>query len=293
MKIVFIGAVDFSHAALTHLLKLGAEVVGVCTLKNSKTNNDHVDLSQLSDSHGIPWTYAENIKPAENVEWIIKKSPDVIFCFGWSKLIKAEILDCAPLGVIGFHPAGLPSNRGRHPIIWALVLGLEKTASFFFFMDRGADTGDILAQQSIMISEEDDAASLYEKVTKVALKQIESFLPLLENFDCHRQSQNPLLATSWRKRGLSDGRIDWRMSANSIHNLVRGLAKPYVGASFIIDEQEIRVWKTEMVQKVPSNIEPGKVVSVTNEKLIVKCGENAICLIETEPMFSASPGTYL
>ena len=60
-----------------------------------------------------------------------------------------RILDLAPLGIIGFHPAALPRNRGRHPIVWALVLGLEETASTFFFMDKGADTGDILSQEKI------------------------------------------------------------------------------------------------------------------------------------------------
>jgi len=41
-------------------------------------------------------------------------------------------LGIAPLGVVGFHPAALPANRGRHPLIWALFLGLKKTASTFF-----------------------------------------------------------------------------------------------------------------------------------------------------------------
>jgi methionyl-tRNA formyltransferase len=63
------------------------------------------------------------------------------FCLGWSNLLKAEILKAAPLGVIGFHPAALPANRGRHPLIWALGLGLDETATTFFFMDKGADRG--------------------------------------------------------------------------------------------------------------------------------------------------------
>jgi len=58
-----------------------------------------------------------------------------------------ESLDLPHLGVIDFHPAALPANRGRHPIIWALVLGLQETASTFFFMDEGADSGDIISQE--------------------------------------------------------------------------------------------------------------------------------------------------
>ena len=144
-----------------------------------------------------------------------------------------------PLGVVGFHPAALPANRGRHPIIWSLVLGLDKTASTFFFMDAGADSGDILSQREILISDQDDARTLYNKVTEMALSQIEEFLPALASGSAQRVTQSPLEASSWRKRRKTDGVIDWRMSAQSIHNLVRGLSKPYVGAHFLTDGKEI------------------------------------------------------
>ena len=78
--------------------------------------------------------------------------PDIIFCFGWSSLIKSEVLNLTKLGVVGYHPAMLPNNRGRHPLIWAKILGLTQTGSTYFFMDEGADTGDILDQSSFEIS---------------------------------------------------------------------------------------------------------------------------------------------
>jgi methionyl-tRNA formyltransferase len=293
MRIVFVGSVEFSLSALEHLVTMGAEIVGVCTLKESKFNSDHIDLSSISELHGIPWLYAQNINSDEAINWIEQKAPDVIFCFGWSKLLKQELLELVPLGVVGFHPAELPINRGRHPLIWALILGLNKTASTFFFMNNYADSGDILSQREIKISDDDDAGSLYNKMTKVALDQIEEFLPTLILNKYQRQSQNESLANSWRKRGAADGLIDWRMSAKSIHNLVRGLAKPYIGASFMIDEQEVKIWKTQLVLDTLGNIEPGKVVKMENEKPIIKCGEDAICLILTEPLFKPKIGRYL
>ena len=129
MHIVFIGTVEFSLSALEQLVALNAEIVGVCTLKASTFNSDHVDLSSFSEAHGIPSLYADNINSTKTLGWIQEKSPDVIFCFGWSRLLKHDLLELAPMGVVGFHPAALPANRGRHPLIWALVLGLKKTAS--------------------------------------------------------------------------------------------------------------------------------------------------------------------
>ena len=293
MRIVFIGAVEFSRHALERLLAMRAEIVGVCTLQESKFNADHVDLASISEAHGLAWLYAENINSTETLNWIRGKAPDVIFCFGWSKLLKQELLGLAPRGVVGFHPAALPANRGRHPLIWALVLGLEETASIFFLMDSGADSGDILLQREIIIDDEDDARTLYDKVTQTALAQIEELVPMLAAGTCPRHKQDQKLANVWRKRSTADGRIDWRMSARSIHNLVRGLAKPYVGAHFIAAGQEIKVWKTALVSDAPKNIEPGKVLMQTAGGPVVKCGENALCLLVTEPSFEPIVGSYL
>jgi methionyl-tRNA formyltransferase len=293
MRIVFIGAVEFSLRALERLVALDAEIVGICTLKESKFNADHVDLTGVGVAHGIPCFYADDINSTEALIWIESKAPDVIFCFGWSKLLKQELLGLAPMGVVGFHPAALPANRGRHPLIWALVLGLDKTASTFFFMELGADNGDILSQREIPIADQDDARTLYDKVTETALVQIEEFLPQLVTGDSQRIKQNDLQVNTWRKRGRADGMIDWRMSAQSIHNLVRGLSKPYVGAHFLVDGKEIKVWRTVLYSQVEKNIEPGKVIQMSVNGPIVKCGEDAVCLMDTEPVFETSVGSYL
>ena len=293
MRIVFIGAVEFSFKALKHLISLEAQIVGVCTLKVSDFNADHVDLRPISEAHAIPSFYAEDINSNEALDWIRDKSPDVIFCFGWSSLIKQDLLLLSPLGIVGFHPAALPANRGRHPIIWALVLGLKSTASTFFFMNNGADSGDILSQEEIIIASRDDARTLYDKVVKTAMAQITKFLPQLANDTFPRIKQNESLANVWRKRSYADGQIDWRMSAQSVHNLVRGLSSPYAGAHFLLDGKEIKVWKTAIILDDIKNYEPGKVISRTSGGVVIKCGVDSIVLLDTEPKLKENIGSYL
>mgnify|MGYP002712993844 CR=1 FL=1 len=293
MRIVYIGTVDFSRRILQELVSMRCDVVGVCTAESSAVNSDHCDLSAVSREHGIPWIYVDDINDERTVIWIRDKRPDVIFCFGWSRLLGKPILDIAPLGVVGYHPSALPENRGRHPIIWALVLGLKETGSTFFFLDEGADSGDVLSQRSIQIDPDDDAADLYRKVTDAALEQVREFVPDLEGGRARAVSQDRRRGNAWRKRNRADGRIDWRMSAQSIRNLVRGLARPYVGAHFDVGGQEVRVWRAEVVSGIQRNIEPGKVVAHRGGAPIVKCGEDAVLLVETEPQFVPKKGVYL
>lgn len=290
---MFIGSVKFSEIALQEIISLNGNIVGVCTLAGSAFNSDYVDLTPLAEAFMLPVIYSNDINSIEVLKTIKEWAPDVIFCFGWSRLIKKPLLDLPRLGVIGFHPAPLPSNRGRHPIIWSLALGLSNTASTFFFMDEQADTGDILSQVEIPISKDDDASTLYEKISKTAIIQIKDFLPKLSSGVFIRQPQGNKNENTWRKRSQRDGLIDWRMSAESIHNLVRALTRPYPGAELQFKGFSFKVWRTQIVKSVPANFEYGKVISVSNGKPLIKAGEGAILLLEVSPELDLKPGDYL
>ena len=293
MRIVFIGSVIFSAQLLRELIDMKADIVGVCTLSVSNFNADHEDLSPIAKKAGIPVHCEVDINSPASINWISSLRPDVIFCFGWSRLISESLLSLPPMGVIGFHPASLPANRGRHPIIWALVLGLDETSSTFFRLDNGVDSGQIISQVKIPITPSDNALTLYERITQSALIQLRHFVPLLAQGRIQLLPQDDRLANNWRKRGSADGRIDWRMAASSIHDLVRGLTRPYVGAHFDYDDKIIKVWQTEVELVAPVNFEPGKVLHVGKNSLLVKAGIGAIRLLDYAPIIKVAPGSYL
>lgn len=284
MRIVLIGCVKSSELFLKKLIEINAEIVGVITKEESKFNSDFVDLGKLCREHNIDYLYVKNINDSEAKEYIWNKQTDLILCLGWSQLLDKEILSIPSIGSIGFHPAELPCNRGRHPLIWALVLGLERTASTLFFLEEKADAGAILSQEYVDISYFDDAMSLYDKIMSVAVEQLQDVLRALENKTLVERDCDIAKGNLWRKRGKEDGRIDWRMSSRSIYNLVRALTRPYVGAHFSYKEKEYKVWKVkEIFMDGYDNIEPGKVVKVfSDNSFIVKVGDNLIQILECD-----------
>jgi methionyl-tRNA formyltransferase len=294
VKIVVIGAVQFTLAMLKTIIETNHQVVGVITSNSAGINSDYVDLMPFCTEHNIPAHKTDDINSRESIAWVKIEKADVVLCLGWSRLIKQEMLGAAPLGVIGYHPALLPKNRGRHPLIWALALGLKKTGSTFFFMNEDADSGDILSQSVIKINEDDDASSLYRKMTLVAEKQLVEFLPRLEDESYTRTPQDYQLSNTWRKRGKKDGEIDWRMSARTIHNLVRALTHPYVGAHFMHEGKEYKVWSASPDDDQSLlNIEPGKVLAQDSGVTKIRCYDGCINLQKIEPPFQVQEGTYL
>lgn len=294
MNIVFIGTVDFSRHCLQEILKNNGKISGIISSDNSGINSDYSDLSDIAQNYNIPFLLTEDINSNDTEEWIIDKKPDIIFCFGWSRLIKKRLLNLPPMGILGVHPALLPANRGRHPIIWAIALGLKKSGLTFFFMDEGADSGPILSQKEFEISETENASDVYEKIKTLASIQIKEFLPLLERNTYEVFAQDNSKSNYLRKRTVKDGIIDWRMPSRGILNLVRALYKPYPGAEIKIKDKTYKIWKAEeILKKLPQNTEPGKVVEIEKSMPVVKTGDTSIKILEIEPGFVFEKGMYL
>ena len=113
MRVVFIGTVEFSLHILKKLVDLNVDIVGVCTKEKSTFNSDFSDLKPLCIANKTPYLLVDNINSHHSIEWIKNLNPDITFCFGWSSLIKKEVLSIAPMGVVGYHPAALPKNSQR------------------------------------------------------------------------------------------------------------------------------------------------------------------------------------
>lgn len=288
------------------------QIAGVATKDRSDFNADFCNLAPLCEIHRIPFIYAQDINAPSVRHFIHSCGSDVIYCFGWSSLIKHDLLESFP--IIGYHPASLPSNRGRHPIIWAIALGLTRSASTFFLMDEGADSGAILSQMPFDIEFEDNAQSICDKTESIAQKQIRDFTSLIishptltrdsknltPNQDkpyaqiLHSLStpQDHSMANLWRKRGVRDGIIDFRMSAIGIYNLIRALSKPYVGAEVIYDGMHYKIWEAKIVKVNQSNIEPGKVLCADSQGILIKAYDEAILLTQHNFQTLPKEGEY-
>jgi methionyl-tRNA formyltransferase len=281
LRLLVIGCVRFSQSMLEELVSMeSVEICGIITKRRSDLNSDFVDLATSPGINQVPVYHSTNNDHETLVLWLKERAPDIVFCLGWPSLLKPAVLSIPRLGVVGYHPSLLPRNRGRHPIIWALALGLKETGSSFFLMDEGADSGPILSQLRVDILDEDDAETLYTKLESLARQQIHHVVRLMSAGTLKPAPQNHEQATYWRKRTKVEGCIDWRMTAEGIHNLVRALAAPYPGAHFECHSGEIKVWKTRLGNVGLRDIEPGYVLAVNGTEITVQCGAGTTLVLE-------------
>lgn len=104
---------------------------------------------------------------------------DLVVMAGYMRLLGKEVLDAYPMRVVNIHPALLPSFAGAHGIEDAFAYGVKVTGVTVHFASEIFDEGPILAQEAVVIAEDDTPESLEEKIHAVEHRLYPAALQLI------------------------------------------------------------------------------------------------------------------
>jgi len=279
MKIVYISGVKFGLGLLEEILKHNFEISAVFSYQDSKKSlySDFVSFDPICKKYVMQNFKVNNINDEENIKIIQSIKPDLILVMGWSQLLKNQIIKISKLGVIGSHPTELPKFRGRAPIPWTIIKGLEESALTFFFIEEGIDNGDILNQKKFEVSHNDDSESLYNKITNLGKVMIIYSLQNLQEGNVKRIKQDETqFVEYWPKRTHEDGKIDWSKTAKEISVLIRASTHPYPGAYTFYKNLPLKIFKAQFVDDKISK--PGIILNVDKNAVQVGTTNGSIIL---------------
>ncbi len=282
MKAIVLAYHNIGCAGLEALLRNGIEVAAVFTHREDPGENIWFrSVAELAASHGIPVHAPEDINHPLWVQKIRKMAPDFIFSFYYRNMVKKEVLDLPKKGCLNLHGSLLPRYRGRCPANWVLVNGEKETGLTLHYMTPHPDDGDIVAQKTIPITNEDTALTLFEKMVPAAHELLDGILPALVKGKAPRTPQNNAKATYFGGRKPEDGHIDWSKSATEIRNLIRAVTRPYPGAFTYMGDRKLLVWSASVIKAPAKKVKPGTITSI--EPLEVACGKDALRLDSLQP----------
>ncbi|MEN6313114.1 MAG: methionyl-tRNA formyltransferase [Clostridiaceae bacterium] len=291
MKIIFMGTPDFAVPCLGALVRNGYDVAAVVTQPDKPFGRKQSQLKpppvkEAALKLGIKTILQpEKVRTPEFLESIKQLEPDLIVTAAYGRILTKAVLDVPRFGCINVHGSLLPKYRGASPIQWALINGDSVTGITTMFMDEGMDTGDILLQREIGITQDMNCQELYEKLEVLGAETLTETLHELEKGTLKRKHQDHSRAINVPMMKKEMGLIDWSKSALEIHNLVRG-TNPWPGAFTFYKGDRMKIWKTALVadgsESTAAGTQPGKVLNILKDSLIVATGDGYVRITELQ-----------
>ncbi len=285
MRIVYMGTPDFAVPALKALCEDGWKVVAVVTAPDKpKGRGQQLGFSPVKEAAlelGIPVLQPNNLKAQEFIDELrsFKADIQVVVAF---RMLPEIVWNMPPKGTFNLHASLLPNYRGAAPINWAIINGEKETGITTFFLKHEIDTGNLIFQEKEPIYPEDNVGSVYqrlmEKGARLVVKTIEA---ISENKITVRPQDESLAVHHAPKIFKETCKIDWSKSAESIHNLVRGLS-PYPTAWTILNDKICKIYLTKVNSNNLQTLSPGEYQTDGKSYLYFKTGEESLEILELQ-----------
>jgi methionyl-tRNA formyltransferase len=293
MRIVFMGTPDFAVPSLRTLLDQGFNVVAVVTQpdrpKGRKRELTPPPVKAFALERGLPVLQPEKLRAAEAVEELTGYKPDLIVTAAYGQILSRAVLALPRLGCINVHGSLLPRYRGGAPIQRSLINGETVTGVTLMYMAEGLDTGDIIAKVEMPITDEDNAGTVFGKLSMAGAELLLEWLPRIADGTAPREHQNDSEATYAPNLTRQDEMLVWTGTSREVFNRVRGLY-PMAGGFTFLNGEVLKVWGCRIPQGSDKMMRPewegmvaGSLLETGSFGIRVRTGDGSVVLTEVQP----------
>jgi methionyl-tRNA formyltransferase len=281
LKVVLLGYGELAQSVLLGIMQSKHKIIGVMRWERDRPNKllafirDSFapdGLTSLIKANNLYEIKANKANSKAFVKEMQRLKPDVIIVGAWGEILKADAIKLPKVACINCHPSLLPKHRGSNPYISTIKMGEVKTGVTFHLVNEGIDTGEILAQQEVLISETDTGGSLRDKCAYTAKGMVAELLDKLEKAELIPEKQNNEEATYFSKVQPHDFIIRWNLTAQEIHNNIRSML-PWIKSYTLHNNTFLFIKHTKIVDiKIPYNT-PGVILNKKKGNLLISTGE--------------------
>jgi methionyl-tRNA formyltransferase len=291
VKIIFAGTPHFAANAL-EALRQEHQIVAVLTQPDRPSGRGMQlvasPVKQCAVTHDIPVLQPVTLKTEAAQQEIAALNADVMVVAAYGLILPKAVLELPRYGCLNIHASLLPRWRGAAPIQRAIQAGDSETGITIMQMDVGLDTGDMLLRKSCAIEANDNATTLHDKLADIGASSILDALRLLQAQQLQPAKQNDADASYAAKLLKPEAQIDWRQDAQIIERTIRAF-NPFPVCQSNLQGITIKVWQASLFERQG---EPGTVLVVSKQGIVVACGKGALCLeVLQRPGSKAQPVT--
>ncbi len=284
---VFMGTPEFAVPSLRALAE-GPYMVTVVTQPDRPTGRGArvtpPPVKVAAGELGLPVIQPESLRDSDFRERIAAMRPEVTVLVAYGEYVAPALLDLPRRGSINLHPSLLPRWRGSTPIQSAILAGDTETGVSMIRMDRGLDTGPIIAQRSTPISPEETHPQLSTRLAALGAALLADVLPLWLRGEVEAVPQPEEGATLTRTLSKEDGLLDWTMSTDELSRRVRAM-QPWPGTYTYWGDRMLKVLSARPLPSSGGSA-PGTVIVLAGEgrasRVAVQAGEGLLELLQVQ-----------
>jgi methionyl-tRNA formyltransferase len=273
MRIVFMGTPDFAVESLRILVENKYNVVGVITMPDKPVGRGHSlqfsAVKKYAISQNLLVLQPEKLKDENFLTELKNLNADLQIVVAF-RMLPEVVWNMPRFGTFNLHASLLPQYRGAAPINWAIINGEKETGVTTFFLTHEIDTGKIILQEKLPVSETDNAGTVHDRLMVLGAKLVKKTVDLLIDgkIDAIDQSQfiHPTLVLRPAPKIFKETcKIDFSQRVDQVYNFVRGLS-PYPAAWVEIkfpgqsEKTLLKVFETEKEFEV-HNLAVGTIVT--------------------------------
>ena len=258
LRIIFMGTPDFAVASLKALVEGEYNVVAVITMPDKPAGRGHKLQYSAVKTYAIekqlPILQPEKLKDEGFLTELKSYSADLQIVVAF-RMLPEVVWNMPPMGTFNLHASLLPQYRGAAPINWAVINGDKETGVTSFFLQHEIDTGNVIIQEKIAISPDDNAGTIHDKLMNMGAQHVIKTVDMIcaGNVTSIPQTEMNVGELKLAPKIFKETcRMNFAQSAEQLHNFVRGLS-PYPGAwceiSFNNEEvrQVVKIFRTEPI----------------------------------------------
>lgn len=283
MKIIFMGSAAFAVPSLIKIYESEHDLQLVITQPDKPAGRGKKltspPVADRTKNLDLPLYQPKSIKSAKVLDKIRDLKPDLIAVVAYGKLLSDELLKIPPLGCINIHSSLLPKYRGAAPINWAIVNGDKESGVTSMYINSELDAGDILLQEKITITDNDDSITLHNKLAPLGADILMKTIRGLEAGSIERKMQNPNKASFAPIIQKEDGHIKWHKSAIEIQNLIRGM-QPWPSAYTFLNGKMLRIYKSSVLSDETTD-KAGE-IHLAEDAIIAATGKGKLAIQEVQ-----------
>ena len=284
MRIVFFGTADFGIPAL-RILHDRYDVAAVVTIPDRTQGRGRrlvpSPVRVAAEELGCEILMPDDLRDEGFLDRLNAIRADLFYVVAF-RILPQEVFSLPPRGTVNLHGSLLPDYRGAAPINRAVINGDTETGLTTFFIEETVDAGDIIASAKVAIDPDETAGELAKRMRTVGAKLTLETVELLERGDVRGLKQPDRPARPAPKLFKSDGLIDWKFDARTIHNRVRGM-NPIPGAFTVSARGNMKILRTRVISETGGG-QPGVIESASpKEGLVVSCGTGILAVLEIQP----------